>query len=56
MAGFTAEPALKYASSIEVVSLLAGLVWLLPVWLFLGETTLEWSLPTRTQGGGDDMR
>ena len=40
-----AAPETPPASSLEVVALLAGVVWTLPVWLFLGENALEWSLP-----------
>ena len=39
------------ASSLEVVALLAGVVWTLPVWLFLGENALEWSLPVGAAPG-----
>lgn len=41
-------PSLPYAQAHEVVALIAGLVWALPVYQFVSETTQTWSLPTRT--------
>ena len=34
---------------VEVVALIAGLVWALPVWQFVSETTQEWMLPSAEQ-------
>lgn len=45
--GWAPRPDSPSMHSQEVVALLAGSVWALPVWLFLGESAAEWALPTQ---------
>ena len=45
--GWAPQPESPKLNSQEVVALLAGSVWALPVWLFLGESAAEWALPTQ---------
>ncbi|WFD34981.1 erv26 super protein [Malassezia cuniculi] len=45
--GWAQEPSSPNLKSHDVVALLAGSVWTLPVWLFLGESAAEWALPTQ---------
>ena len=47
MRGWSLAPSMPSLRSHEVVALLAGSVWALPLWLTLGECTAEWSLPTQ---------
>jgi len=42
-------PLLPETRALEVVALIAGLVWALPVWQFVSETTQEWMLPSAEQ-------
>lgn len=39
-------PTQPYAEPLQVVALIAGLVWVLPVYQWVSETTQGWSLPS----------
>lgn len=40
------SPAAPYVEPLQVVALIAGLVWVLPLYQWVSETTQGWSLPS----------